>query len=255
MASPLEVCSCRALSLNAVCRWRLRFFCCCVVATWDSKDSSSGQGNRQQFGPVGVVGKKKGKSAAVQGGSAPDRDPDGSFRISGYRGVWVNPKGKHFVKVKNEILKAPGSDDSLFFDNIEEAAKKHDTALKEQGSNTKAELNFQEDGTRIVYEDVATSSTSGLGGSAGNVVPALSVINIKDLPADVKPLLRDPRQTSRTGGNSKRHVYAYRGVCRQARKGHDRWQSQVSFCRVNHRTLTRNRMLLSFCLGLSHLVF
>jgi hypothetical protein len=50
----------------------------------------------------------------------------------------------------------------------------------------------------------------------------------------VKPLLRDPRQTSRTGGNSKRHIYAYRGVCRQARKGHDRWQSQISFMGVNH---------------------
>lgn len=56
----------------------------------------------------------------------------------------------------------------------------------------------------------------------------------QDLPPDVKPLLRDPRQTSRTGGNSKRHIYAYRGVCRQARKGHDRWQSQISFAGVNH---------------------
>jgi hypothetical protein len=56
----------------------------------------------------------------------------------------------------------------------------------------------------------------------------------QDLPLDVKPLLRDPRQTSRTGGNSKRHIYAYRGVCRQARKGHDRWQSQISFAGVNH---------------------
>ena len=54
------------------------------------------------------------------------------------------------------------------------------------------------------------------------------------MPKDVKPLLRDPRQTSRTGGNSKRHVYAYRGVCRQARKGHDRWQSQISFGGTNH---------------------
>ena len=54
------------------------------------------------------------------------------------------------------------------------------------------------------------------------------------MPPDVKPLLRDPRQTSRTGGNSKRHIYAYRGVCRQARKGHDRWQSQISFAGVNH---------------------
>jgi len=29
-------------------------------------------------------------------------------------------------------------------------------------------------------------------------------------------------------------VYAYRGVCRQARKGHDRWQSQISFGGTNH---------------------
>ena len=50
----------------------------------------------------------------------------------------------------------------------------------------------------------------------------------------MKPLLRDPKQTSRTGGNSKRFVYAYRGVCRQARKGHDRWQSQISFGGTNH---------------------
>ena len=48
------------------------------------------------------------------------------------------------------------------------------------------------------------------------------------------PLLRDPKQTPRTGANAKRHVYAYRGVCRQARKGHDRWQSQISFCGTNH---------------------
>lgn len=60
------------------------------------------------------------------------------------------------------------------------------------------------------------------------------MINIKDLPKHVKPLLRDPNQTSRTGGNSKRYVYAYRGVCRQQRKGHDRWQSQISFNGQNH---------------------
>lgn len=29
-------------------------------------------------------------------------------------------------------------------------------------------------------------------------------------------------------------MYAYRGVCRQARKGHDRWQSQISFMGQNH---------------------
>ena len=57
---------------------------------------------------------------------------------------------------------------------------------------------------------------------------------LQNLPKDVKPLLRDPSQTSRTGGNSKRYVYAYRGVCRQARKGHDRWQAQISFNGFNH---------------------
>lgn len=211
----------------------------CGQAAGDSKTKEpiGGQGSRQHFGPVGVVGKKKGQkpgvAAAKQAGAAPeDKDPDGSFRVPGYRGVWVNPKGKHFVKVKGTIVKV--GDETLFFDSIEEAAKAHDSAVKKQGCDPKTELNFQEDGTRIVYEEVTTSSTTGLGGSANNVVPALSVINIKDLPADVKPLLRDPRQTSRTGGNSKRHVYAYRGVCRQARKGHDRWQSQISFMGVNH---------------------
>lgn len=56
----------------------------------------------------------------------------------------------------------------------------------------------------------------------------------QNLPKHIKPLLRDPSWTSRTGGNSKRYVYAYRGVCRQARKGHDRWQAQISFNGFNH---------------------
>lgn len=56
----------------------------------------------------------------------------------------------------------------------------------------------------------------------------------KDLPSGVVPLLRDPKQVSRIGNNSKRFVYKYRGVCRQARKGHDRWQSQISFGGTNH---------------------
>ena len=83
------------------------------------------------------------------------------------------------MKVSGKKLTVPGGDDTLFFDSIEEAAKGHDNAVKAQGSDPKAELNFQDDGTRIVYEDKTTSSTTGLGGSASNVVPALSVINIK----------------------------------------------------------------------------
>jgi hypothetical protein len=215
-----------------------------------------GQGSSNKGG---VAKKKPGRaSSAVLASNADEKkDPDGSFRVPGYRGVWVDQFGKHFVKIAGARLKKDGGDELLLFDSIDDAARKHDEILKKEKKG-KLELNFKPDGSRIVYEDIAPSSTSGIGGSATTVVPALSIINIKvrpsgsdfplrihepfashnahpqDLPPDVKPLLRDPRQTSRTGGNSKRHVYAYRGVCRQARKGHDRWQSQISFMGVNH---------------------
>ena len=111
--------------------------------------------------------------------------------------------------------------------------------MVERNEKKSHELNFKSNGKTIVYEDSTATAAAGrglemLGGGASSVVPALSVINIKDLPKGVVPLLRDPKQTSRTGGNSKRYIYAYRGVCRQARKGHDRWQSQISFGGTNH---------------------
>jgi hypothetical protein len=232
-----------------------------------------GQGSTA--GKSGVGKKKPGRSSSSQQAStAEEKDADGSFRVPGYRGVWVNQAGKHFVKIDGTRLNREGTEALWLFDNIDDAARKHDE-VREKEKKGKLELNFKADGSRIVYEDITPASTSGLGGSATTVVPALSIINIKvrqqtfpwswvhamgltslrvgfllagysrskivlhacclqDLPPDVKPLLRDPRQTSRTGGNSKRHVYAYRGVCRQARKGHDRWQSQISFMGVNH---------------------
>jgi len=182
-----------------------------------------------------------------------EKDADGSIRVLGYRGVWKTKTGAFFVKHGDERLMQ--EDLLVTFDSEEAAAKKYD-----EGAKDGAELNYKEDGTRSVYDDEGTSSaksgpaSSNSGSSSGpsSAVPALSVINIKvrgiswpshlkgishftqDLPPEVKPLLRDPRQTSRTGGNSKRHVYAYRGVCRQARKGHDRWQSQISFMGQNH---------------------
>mmetsp|Transcript_13452 Transcript_13452/g.19827 ORF Transcript_13452/g.19827 Transcript_13452/m.19827 type:complete len:1312 (-) Transcript_13452:194-4129(-) len=188
------------------------------------------------FGPPGVVGKKA-KGSKKQSESQ-DKDADGSFRVPGYRGVWVNPAGKHFVKIEKKAL-TNDNGDLKYFDTVDQAAREHDTVLEQKGMQKGMELNFQSDGSRIVYDENAAASAAGrgvemLGGGSSSVVPALSVINIKDLPKDVKPLLRDPRQTSRTGGNSKRHVYAYRGVCRQARKGHDRWQSQISFGGTNH---------------------
>ena len=72
-----------------------------------------------------------------------------------------------------------GGDDVLYFDSVDEAAKKHDSVLKSKETSGKIEYNFKDDGSRIIYEDVSTSSTTGLGGSASSVVPALSVINIK----------------------------------------------------------------------------
>ncbi|KAL3944614.1 MAG: hypothetical protein SGBAC_001326 [Bacillariaceae sp.] len=192
----------------------------------------SGRGGRLQ-GATGTVGKKKATKAAQTNVPLKEKDADGSIRLPGYRGVWVNQAGKHFAKVDGTRISGEDSE-VIYFDTADEAAKKHDEVIKAKKPKGNVEYNFKDDGNRIVYEDVSTTTTTGLGGGANSVVPALSVINIKDLPPEVKPLLRDPRQTSRTGGNSKRHVYAYRGVCRQARKGHDRWQSQISFMGVNH---------------------
>ena len=171
-------------------------------------------------------------------------DVDGSIRVPGYRGVWVNPTGKHFIKIQNKPLTVedyytyyPNKADKSSTTNCngrwllksaDEAAKYHDDICKKKGlSGDKVELNYKSDGkTRKVYEDTMTAHPGRglemLGGGASSVVPALSVINIKDLPSGVKPLLRDPRQTSRTGsssgsgGNKQRHVYAYRGVCRNS---------------------------------------
>lgn len=158
------------------------------------------------------------------------------------------------------------------FVSAEEAASQYDKMMQDTSDGNSVELNFKKDGSRNIYEDTGTMSNvsrslDALGGGAISVVPALSVINIKvctpyfwmigdyifllffvflsaplfllccahqDLPENVKPLLRDPRQASRAGANSKRFIYKYRGVCRQARKGHDRWQSQISFGGTNH---------------------
>jgi hypothetical protein len=131
------------------------------------------------------VGKKKANrpaTSAQQASTAEEKDPDGSFRVPGYRGVWVNKAGKHFVKVESKRLTESDDDGKeLLFDNIDDAARKHDEVAKEQMSD-KAELNFKEDGTRVLYEDINPASTSGLGGSASSVVPALSIINIKVSP-------------------------------------------------------------------------
>lgn len=153
-------------------------------------EDSSNTGKRPG-GPVSVVGKKaKKKSGSAAGPAKPkDKDADGSFRVPGYRGVWVNPEGKHFVKIGTKRLRLGNADveenvrgDVWFFDSMDDAAKKHDEIVRERGLEKSDGLNFNEDGSRIVHEDgTAPSAASGsvMGGGASSVVPALSVINIK----------------------------------------------------------------------------
>lgn len=155
--------------------------------------SAVGQGigsGVKQNSPVGKVGKKAKKPVSAAGAVDPEgKDSDGSLRVPGYRGVWVNPAGKHFVKINGKRLRKGGDEkddegDVLFFDTIDLAAKKHDEAAHERGVAIAEGLNFNKDGSRIVYEDSTPAAAAGrglemLGGGASSVVPALSVINIK----------------------------------------------------------------------------
>eukprot|EP00584_Thalassiosira_punctigera_P018912 CAMPEP_0172570628 /NCGR_PEP_ID=MMETSP1067-20121228/128271_1 /TAXON_ID=265564 ORGANISM="Thalassiosira punctigera, Strain Tpunct2005C2" /NCGR_SAMPLE_ID=MMETSP1067 /ASSEMBLY_ACC=CAM_ASM_000444 /LENGTH=689 /DNA_ID=CAMNT_0013362759 /DNA_START=57 /DNA_END=2126 /DNA_ORIENTATION=- len=166
---------------------------------------------------------------------------EGSNGVPGYKGVWAHPSGSYFLKVGGKPVLENDSEKEtpLLFDSAALAAKKFDEIIIERGKVQEQEMNYKSDGSKIVHKDEAvsapaTKSAEPSGGEASGTNPDLSVIDIKDLPPHVKPLLRDPSQTSRTGGNSKRYVYAYRGVCRQQRKGHDRWQSQISFNGTNH---------------------
>lgn len=147
--------------------------------TDDIKDPSKSSSARvgKASGPPAVVGKKKGTKAQAQS-VGDEKDTDGSLRVPGYRGVWVNQAGKHFVKINGEGL-MDDTGKELLFPAVEDAAKQHDEALKAKNPTGKTEFNFKPDGTRIVYEDAATSSSTGIGGAAANVVPLLSVINIK----------------------------------------------------------------------------
>jgi hypothetical protein len=159
------------------------FFLSVVAVSGDQNGSVGATPTVGQGGPAKAgVGKKKGK-ASQPATLGEEKDTDGSFRVPGFRGVWLNTAGKHFVKVDGERLTtAEGKADVVFFGAIDEAAKKYDSILrmqKKKNHNQKMELNFKPDGTRFLYEDITPASTSGLGGSAANVVPALSVINIK----------------------------------------------------------------------------
>eukprot|EP00957_Ditylum_brightwellii_P154059 11724570-Ditylum_brightwellii.AAC.1 len=150
-------------------------------------------GSKQQKGQVGTSGGKTGVAATGVGSS--DKDEDGSFRVPGYRGVWVKPSGKYFVKVDGsplveELKDEDGSSDTKsnavkLFTTAEDAAHIYDDEVKRVGKSSQStEKNYKPDGSRIVYEDSVAGTAAGrgvemLGGGASSVVPALSVINIK----------------------------------------------------------------------------
>ena len=116
-------------------------------------------------------------------------DKDGALLVPTYRGVWVNTEGKYFVKIAGKAIMTDfdnqeneASSLQLFL-SAEDAAMKYDMIAKKDSENN-AELNFKEDGSRIIYEDSGTITNvsrnlDALGGGAISVVPALSVINIK----------------------------------------------------------------------------
>ena len=118
---------------------------------------------------VGQTSKKK-KSASVtgKGHSNEGKDENGCIRVPGFSGVWVNPMGKHFVKVDGKPLvnshrevKVSIKDDSItLFDNVEEAAKMYDIVIKEKWGEKKKDLklNFKSDGSRIIYDTTSTAA-------------------------------------------------------------------------------------------------
>jgi hypothetical protein len=157
----------------------------CVHTIVGSGDIGGSVGATPTVGQGATTGKKKlpGRSGTTLPGASgtEEKDPDGSFRVPGYRGVWVNKNGKHFVKINGIRLTEDKTEDGtvVLFDDSDNAARMHDSVAKEESKDDTIEYNFKPDGSRIIYEDINPASTSGLGGSAANVVPALSVINIK----------------------------------------------------------------------------
>jgi len=112
---------------------------------------------------VGQASKKKKKSSmgSGKGHDSDSKDKDGCIRVPGYSGVWVNPKGNHFVKIDGKPFTRESDEENtstndliILFDSVEEAAKMYDCVIKEKKGHKKADLklNFKPDGSRIIYD-------------------------------------------------------------------------------------------------------
>ena len=112
---------------------------------------------------VGQCSKKK--SGVKRSSNVSDKDKDGCYRVPGYRGVWVDPKGKHFIKVNDKAFTHNIEDGSGcdFYESSEEAARTYDDIIREKGLESSLEINYKPDGSRIKYDDQATSSGVGRG--------------------------------------------------------------------------------------------
>lgn len=113
---------------------------------------------------------------------------DNSSQVPGFNGVWVQPDGKHFIKIEGEVIEADGKEEAqkgvtpLLFDTAEEAAKRRDQILKDSGRAQVSEMNYKPDGSRIIHEkETGTKSTKEEVPEVGHnvIVPALAVVNIK----------------------------------------------------------------------------
>ena len=113
---------------------------------------------------VGQVKKKKG-SGNANGSVTEEKDENGCVRVLGYVGIFVDPKGKHFVKIEGKPLRGKGEEETegntIFFDTVEDAARRHDDELKKVAGNNQVglKLNFKADGSRIIYDKTTTTAS------------------------------------------------------------------------------------------------
>ncbi len=179
------------------------------------------------------------KRARAAGGGDGTRGADDARKrkrpgpsTSRFRGVSLLPNNKWLAQIKyggrNHHI---GS-----FDEEEEAAKAYDVAAREHHGGT-ARTNFDEAGQRVVdpagsggEDDPFASDANDEPGEGGNEKSTtaelqLQMLDLGDIPADLQPMMR---QRSSGPGTSR-----FRGVCRSARKGQDKWQAQISYGGTN----------------------
>lgn len=85
----------------------------------------------------------------------PDKNDDGSSRVLGYRGVW-RKNGKYLIKIGGLPVtnNVGGNEVTLLLDTCEEAAKRYDHAITTRGRAREVEMNYRDDGSRIVVRTI-----------------------------------------------------------------------------------------------------